>query len=78
MVGSAKRYGQRLVCFDGFGIGKALTVATAEDVHGDRQLISAEIGLAGDLVRIDVDQLDDPVGICAGSGGDEIGDGLSG
>ena len=43
----------------------------------DHELIAAHGRLAGDLVGIDVDQLDHPVGVGAAGGGDQVGDRLS-
>ena len=64
--------------FDGLGRGEALAIAAAEDVHGDRQLVAAQLGLVGHLVGIDVDQLDHPVGVGAAGRGDQVGNGLAG
>jgi len=47
-------------------------------MSGDyHQFVAAHVGLAGDFVGIDVNEFDDPVGIGAGGGGDQIGDGLT-
>ena len=57
---------ERLAGLDGLGVGEALAVAAAENVHGNRQLIAAQVRIAGDFIGIDIDQFDDPVGIRAG------------
>ncbi len=54
---------------------EALAVPAAENIHGNRQLISAHLRLAGNFVRVNVDQLHHPIGIRAAGGGVQIGDG---
>ena len=51
------------------GVG---AVAAADHVHGDGELIAAELGLLRILVGIDVDQLDHPVAVGAAGRGDEV------
>jgi hypothetical protein len=75
--GQIEAVGEGLVGGDGFGGGETLAVAAAEDVGGDHELVAAHVGLAGDLVGVEVDELDDPVGVGAGGGGNEVGDGLA-
>lgn len=75
-----------MVGFEGLRMLVAMQETTAADFYGDGQFISVErIGVAGGLVRrnivgadltalrVDVDQLDDEVGIGAGGGGVEGG-----
>lgn len=62
--------GEGFACFDGAGGFEAFAVTAAEDVGGDHELVAAHFGLAGNLVGIEVDEFDDPVGIGAGGGGD--------
>ena len=52
---------------------EALAIASPKNIHGNRQLISAHLRLAGNFVREDVDQLHHPIGIRAAGGGEEIG-----
>ena len=61
----------------GFGSFEAFAVAAAENVGGDHQLKAAEVRLAGDFVGIDVDELDDPIGIGAAGGSDDVCNGLA-
>ncbi len=56
------------------GMLEALAVAAAKNIHGNRQLISAQLRLAGNFVGKDVDQFHHPIGIRAGGGGEKIGD----
>ena len=63
--------------FDGAGGFEAFAVTAAKDVGRDHELVAAHFGLAGDLVGIEVDELDDPVGIGTGGGGDQVGDGFA-
>src|SRR6266581_3172576 len=67
---------QGLIGSDGFGSLKTLAIAPAKDVGGNHQLVAAKGRLAGYFVRIDVNQLDDPVGVRAAGGGEHIGDRL--
>jgi hypothetical protein len=79
MVGGGQRESivQRLVGRKRLGLAEAFAIAAAEDVHRDRELVATEIGVASDLIGVDIDQLDDPVRVCAGGGGDEVNDWLA-
>src|SRR5277367_4273823 len=77
-IGKIEAVKERLVGGDGLGSFEAFAIPAAKNVGGDHQLVAAEVGLAGDFVWVDVDELDDPVGIGAGGGGDQIGDRLAG
>jgi len=76
-VGKIEAIEQRLVGSDGMGSFEAFAIAAAEDVAGDHELIAAEFGLAGNFVGVDVDEFDDPVGVGAAGGSDEVGDRLA-
>src|SRR5579862_584476 len=79
MVGrrEGESIGEGLVGLDGLGIGEAFAVAAAEDIHANGKLIAAEFGMVGNLVGINIDEFDDPVGVGAAGGGDEVGDWLA-
>src|ERR1700733_15632869 len=72
----AVRFGR--VGGDGVGGGEGFAVAAAEDVGGDHELVAAHMWVPGDFIWVDVDELDDPVGVCAGGGGDQVGNRLAG
>src|SRR5438552_1327841 len=63
---------QRLVRRDRFRCFEAFSIPPAEDIHRDAELITSQLRLARDVVWIDVDQLDHPVGVGAARGGDEV------
>src|ERR1700683_3508946 len=48
---------QGLVRDDGFGRLQTLSVAAAEDIGGDHQLIPTHLGIARDSLRIHIDQI---------------------
>src|SRR5262245_27545910 len=56
---------ERRVWRNRLGLGEALAVPAAENVGGDHELIAPHHRVAADLVRIDVDQLDDPIRVGA-------------
>ena len=62
-VGEHEFISERRVGGDGFGFGETGAIASAEDVHGDGELVASEVGLAGDLIGVEVDEFDDPVGV---------------
>ena len=76
-VGQGEAVQQRFIGHDRLGGIEVLAISAAEDVGGDHQLVAAHGGLAGDFVGIDVNQLDDPIGVAAAGRGDEVGDGLA-
>ena len=57
------REGGDFVRHDGSRLLEALVVAAAQDVVGDHQLVPVHLGLGHARFGIDVDQLDDPVGV---------------
>ena len=65
---------QRCIYLDRLRILEARAIASAEDVHRDPELVAAHLGLAGDFVGIDVDQLHDPVGVGAARGRHQMHD----
>lgn len=68
---------QRFIGRDRLGGIEVLAISAAEDIRGDHELVTTHRGLAGDFVGIDVNQLDDPIGVGTAGRGDEIGDGLA-
>ena len=76
-VGKIEAIKERFVGSDWLGCFEAFTVAAAENVSGDHEFVAAEVGLAGNFVGVDVDEFDDPIGIGAAGGSDEVGDGLA-
>jgi len=67
---------QRLISRDRLGRLQALAIAATKDVGGNHELVATHGWLARDLVGIDVNQLDHPIGVRASGGGEQIGDGL--
>ena len=63
---------ERLVCLDGFGRDKALSIAPAKNVHANGELVSTHLRLRIHLVRIHVDQFDYPVAVRATGGSHEV------
>src|SRR5215472_3261362 len=57
---------------DGFRVFVALAVAAAEDFVNDHQLSSGHFAQRG-VGGVNVDELDDPVGVSSGGRGEEIG-----
>ena len=57
----------------GFGLLEALAEAAAKHLVRHHQLIAAHGGSGCVLLRIDIDQLDDPVAIGPGGGGEDMG-----
>src|SRR5713226_3291149 len=56
---------QRLVRREGLWRFKTLAIAAAENISGDHELVAAHFGLRAYFVGIEVDELDDPVGVRA-------------
>ena len=76
-VGKREAVKERLVTCDWSGSLKAFAVATAENIGRDHELEAAHGSIHGDFVGVDVNELDDPIGIGAGCRGDQIGDRLA-
>ena len=76
-VGQCEAIGLGFVGRDGCGVLEAFAIAAAEYVHRDTELVAAQLGRTSDFVGVDIDELDDPVGVAAGSAGYEVGDGLA-
>ncbi len=68
--------GERYAGLERHRMIEPLAVPPAEDVHPDRKLIAAHLGVARDLIGIDVDQLDHPVAVGPGRRGGEMDDRL--
>src|SRR5262249_1958615 len=58
---------QRLVGFDRFGPLQTLAITSTKDVRRDHQLITAQLRLARYLIGINIDELDDPIGVSTAS-----------
>src|SRR5581483_4374805 len=56
---------QRLVWRNRFRTLQRLAIASAENISRNHQLVSAHFLISCDLIRIDVDQLHDPIRICS-------------
>ncbi len=59
---------KRLVWHECFGSFKTFAVAPAENIGGNHELIAAHFGLRAHFVGIEVNELDDPVGVRATGG----------
>ena len=68
---------QRLAGREGLRGLQTLAVAAPEDVHRDRELVAAHVGLPGHLRRINVDHLHDPVGVRPARRRDQVRDRLA-
>ena len=68
---------ERLVLGDRLRGLEALAISAARISAETMSRQPAHLRVTGDLFRIDVDQLDHPVGVAAAGGGDEVGDRLA-
>src|SRR5260370_39418758 len=75
--GQREAIDQRFVWCQSFGRVKALAVTATENVGSNHQLITAHFPLSAYFVGVEVDELDDPIGVGAAGGGDQGGGRLS-
>src|SRR6202022_1158836 len=68
---------QRFVWRQSLGRVKALAVAATENIGSNHELITAHFLLSAYFVGVEVDKFDDPIGVGAAGGGDQVGDRLS-
>src|SRR5260370_34107049 len=75
--GKREAIDQRFVWRQSLGRVKALAVAATENIGSNHELITAHFLLSAYFVGVEVDELDDPIGVRAAGGGDQVGDRLS-